>query len=188
MESWPRSHFAKLGESSAETRNGKWFAGRFTRTRMKSMARRQRWPAIAFAEVETRAEACAYSIWSGPTIVGDGTSPVSGHRSEWAGGPRVGGRECFDGAQSVQGSLLPPRGSGSSPAILNDAPGNPIVVMDRSGNALAMWATPGSDDDSAVQTSTLSANSTIWTSPPASSGKRGRRPTWKRCRGARHLP
>ena len=114
--------------------------------------------------------------WSGPTNVGDGTSPSA------AIGPN--GRAVLvwaneiasTGAQSVQGSILPPGGSWSSPAILNDTPGDPSIVMDSSGNALAMWATPGSDDDSAVQTSTLAANSTRWTAPVtlASAGGLGR--------------
>jgi hypothetical protein len=103
--------------------------------------------------------------WSGPTHVGDGTHPSA------AIGPN--GRAVLlwaseipsTGAQSVQGSILPPGGSWSGPTVLNDTPGDPSIVMDSSGNALAMWATSGSDDDSAVQASTLGANSTGWTAP-----------------------
>ncbi|HEY3818493.1 MAG TPA: hypothetical protein VGL81_15070 [Polyangiaceae bacterium] len=102
--------------------------------------------------------------WTGPTAVGDGQEPVA------AVAPN--GRavlvwldETSTGASSIQASILPPGGSWSSPATLSSAYGRPHIVMDGSGNAMAMWAPTGTSLEGPVQTDSLAASSTTWAAP-----------------------
>ncbi len=103
--------------------------------------------------------------WSGPTAVGNGQEPVA------VVAPN--GRAVLvwldeilsTGAASIQGSILPPGGSWSSPATLSAEYARPHIAMDGSGNTMAMWAGAGTSLQGAVQTSSLAASRTTWAAP-----------------------
>jgi hypothetical protein len=103
--------------------------------------------------------------WVGPTAIGDGQKAAAAIAPNGRAVLVWADEVASTGAQSIQGSILPPGGSWSNPVTISPTPGDPSIKMDSSGNALAMWATAGTDDDSAVQTSTLTASSTTWTAP-----------------------
>jgi hypothetical protein len=103
--------------------------------------------------------------WVGPTAIGGGLYPAAAIAPNGRAVLVWANEVASTGAESIQGSILPPGGSWSNPVTISASPGDPSIKMDSSGNALAMWATTGRDDNSAVQTSTLAANSTTWTAP-----------------------
>jgi hypothetical protein len=102
--------------------------------------------------------------WVGPTQVGDGQYPVA------AIGPNgravlVWSNQVGTGPVGVMGSILAPGGTWSGAVIISTNYGHAHLQMDSSGNALAMWSLPPLDSAGPVQTSTLAASSTSWTSP-----------------------
>jgi hypothetical protein len=102
--------------------------------------------------------------WQGPTRVGDGQNPRA------AIGPNgravlLWSNQVGTGPTGVLWSALPPGGSWSGAAVLSTNYGHPSIQMDSSGNSMAMWTRPANDSSGPVQTSTLGANSTTWTSP-----------------------
>jgi hypothetical protein len=72
----------------------------------------------------------------------------------WQGGPAT--------SPNVQASVLPPAGTWTPPVIVSNQPGHPIIGMDSSGNAIAVWS--ALTESGPVETATLPAGGS-WTAP-----------------------